>query len=149
MSNAVSRQSNNQACTILAQQLIEKVPFLLRKLESLSFDHHIPSFELLVEVIKFLNLVSKNNMRLTPSQSVDLGWHEFILFTKSYSDFCHEELGRFIHHTPDDNKVTNERNYLKTIHCYFKWYGEPPESIWGELSQTEWVDSQCGSCKSN
>lgn len=35
-----------------------------------------------------------------PSQAVDAAWHEFILFTRNYRDFCSKALGRFLHHTP-------------------------------------------------
>lgn len=35
-----------------------------------------------------------------PSQVVDDAWHTFILFTRSYGEFCRRGLGRFLHHTP-------------------------------------------------
>ena len=35
-----------------------------------------------------------------PSQVVDVAWHEFILFTRNYRDFCRKALGRYLHHTP-------------------------------------------------
>ena len=35
-----------------------------------------------------------------PSQAVDAAWHEFILFTRNYRDYCRRALGRFLHHTP-------------------------------------------------
>ena len=35
-----------------------------------------------------------------PSQVVDIAWHEFILFTRDYRDFCQRGLGRFLHHVP-------------------------------------------------
>jgi hypothetical protein len=35
-----------------------------------------------------------------PSQVADVAWHEFILFTHAYREFCHRALGRFLHHTP-------------------------------------------------
>lgn len=35
-----------------------------------------------------------------PSQVVDDLWHEFILYTKHYDDFCREAFGQFMHHTP-------------------------------------------------
>ncbi|MCD8524058.1 MAG: hypothetical protein LRY66_11760 [Saccharospirillaceae bacterium] len=35
-----------------------------------------------------------------PSQVVDLAWHEFILFTRKYQEFCRSAFGRFLHHTP-------------------------------------------------
>jgi len=35
-----------------------------------------------------------------PSRAVDAMWHEFILHTQAYRDWCHLVLGRFLHHTP-------------------------------------------------
>jgi len=35
-----------------------------------------------------------------PSRVVDDLWHEFILYTQSYADFCKRAFGRFLHHTP-------------------------------------------------
>jgi hypothetical protein len=48
-----------------------------------------------------------------PSQAVDDLWHEFILYTKAYDDFCRKAFGRFLHHTPaavlrPQQKKTNE-----------------------------------------
>jgi hypothetical protein len=35
-----------------------------------------------------------------PSQVVDDLWHEFILYTRAYADFCDKAFGGFLHHTP-------------------------------------------------
>ena len=35
-----------------------------------------------------------------PSQVADDLWHEFILYTKNYQQFCERAFGRFLHHTP-------------------------------------------------
>jgi hypothetical protein len=35
-----------------------------------------------------------------PSQVVDDLWHEFILFTRDYRNFCRNAFGRYLHHTP-------------------------------------------------
>jgi hypothetical protein len=35
-----------------------------------------------------------------PSQAADELWHEFILHTRHYQDFCTKAFGRFLHHTP-------------------------------------------------
>lgn len=35
-----------------------------------------------------------------PSQVVDDLWHDFILFTRHYRQFCDKAFGRFMHHTP-------------------------------------------------
>lgn len=41
-----------------------------------------------------------NRLVAMPSQAVDDAWHEFILFTRQYRQFCDRGLGRFLHHTP-------------------------------------------------
>ncbi len=132
-----------------ADALLEKIPILVNKLKLISTDEEVDPKMLFREVIKFLYLVKTYEMTLTPSLLVDLGWHEFILFTKSYERFCLTELGRFIHHEPDEDKSTNHRRYLKTIQCYIKTYGKPAPEIWGDLATSEWEDSQCGSCSTN
>ncbi|MEU4833925.1 hypothetical protein [Streptosporangium sp. NPDC023615] len=40
--------------------------------------------------------------RLAPSEIVDIGWHTFILHTQEYAEFCEQNAGRFIHHSPTD-----------------------------------------------
>ena len=35
-----------------------------------------------------------------PSQMTDDLWHEFILYTRNYDEFCRRAFGRFMHHTP-------------------------------------------------
>jgi hypothetical protein len=35
-----------------------------------------------------------------PSQATDDLWHEFILYTRHYEQFCQRAFGRFMHHTP-------------------------------------------------
>lgn len=35
-----------------------------------------------------------------PSQVADDLWHEFILYTRAYEQFCNRAFGRFLHHTP-------------------------------------------------
>jgi hypothetical protein len=44
-----------------------------------------------------------------PSQSVDDLWHEFILYTKNYEQFCKMAFGRFLHHAPAEVLSTEQR----------------------------------------
>ncbi|RQP26059.1 glycine-rich domain-containing protein [Piscinibacter terrae] len=37
-----------------------------------------------------------------PSKVVDALWHEFILHTRGYQDFCKRVFGRMLHHTPTE-----------------------------------------------
>jgi hypothetical protein len=48
-------------------------------------------------------LASLHNQRrflAMPSQAVDVLWHEFILHTQAYRQWCDHALGRFLDHTP-------------------------------------------------
>lgn len=45
-----------------------------------------------------------------PSQVVDDLWHEFILYTKHYEQFCNKAFGRYMHHTPAAVLGTSQRN---------------------------------------
>ncbi|WP_175084364.1 glycine-rich domain-containing protein [Candidatus Frankia nodulisporulans] len=38
--------------------------------------------------------------RLVPSRLVDIGWHTFLLYTRDYTNFCHQIAVRYIHHLP-------------------------------------------------
>lgn len=47
-----------------------------------------------------VSFMADGRMVSMPSKAVDTAWHEFILFTRLYQDFCQKALGRFLHHTP-------------------------------------------------
>jgi hypothetical protein len=121
-----------------------QIPLIEKKLQTICKEYHITSDELLLEMVKFLSLIYTTNKKLSPSLVVDLAWHEFILFTKYYGEFCSNHFNRFIHHTPSENE--NQTIYQKTIELYIKQYGEPNETIWGTYAKNEWEASNCGTC---
>lgn len=45
-----------------------------------------------------------------PSQAVDDLWHEFILYTKAYREYCDHAFGRFFDHTPAVVLSADKRN---------------------------------------
>ncbi|MGB1295022.1 MAG: glycine-rich domain-containing protein [Flavobacteriales bacterium] len=141
--------TKNETINHWAKMILNENPILIEKIEAFSHLHSIKANDLFIEVLRFLVLVAETNQKLTPSLIVDLAWHEFILFTRIYHDFCVNKLGRFIHHTPDNNKTNNNRNFLRTIQHYIAVFGEPNSKIWGQLALQEWNDSQCGSCETN
>ena len=51
-----------------------------------------------------------------PSQVVDVAWHELILFTKLYHDFCNSVYGKFLHHNPAEAMASkkNAQTGIKT-----------------------------------
>lgn len=54
------------------------------------------------QALAFLAACGKATEALAPSETVDIGWHTFILYTREYAKFCDNIAGRFIHHVPDD-----------------------------------------------
>ena len=60
---------------------------------------------ILDQALGFLRLASEQpDEHYGPSPMVDIGWHTFILYTRSYDKFCRELTGgRFIHHEPTDD----------------------------------------------
>lgn len=72
----------------------------------LTTEHSITVIEadrIITDTISFLTVCATNPHRqFRPSRVVDLGWHQFILNTHDYADFCDRAAGRFIHHVPDE-----------------------------------------------
>lgn len=62
-------------------------------------------FTALRDYFKLCNQAGNKTVSM-PSQVVDVAWHEFILFTRSYKEFCTRALGRFLHHTPTEAMKT-------------------------------------------
>jgi len=55
------------------------------------------------QAVAFLKTcVDHPGQHLRPSRKVDLGWHQFILNTVDYAEFCQRVAGYFIHHVPDE-----------------------------------------------
>lgn len=61
-----------------------------------------------------------------PSRVVDVAWHEFILITQAYKEFCQHGIGRFIHHTPAEEMTSAtglEEGMKKAWFLACKWEG--------------------------
>jgi hypothetical protein len=55
------------------------------------------------ETLKFLVLCALNpDAGYSPSREIDDVWHEFILHTKQYAEFC-ELVGGYLHHVPSSD----------------------------------------------
>lgn len=55
------------------------------------------------------------------NKDVDVLWHNFILDTQNYADFCDQYIGKFIHHTPylteatvSSDKMADQKKYIET-----------------------------------
>ena len=122
--------------TKLAEELLISVPILKKKIGTACDIGEAETKEILAEVLRFMQLVELSAERLTPSYKVDLAWHEFILFTKLYADFCNRHFDRFIHHYPGENEADNKNGFKKLHYHYNKYFGiKPNPKYWGTAQQ--------------
>jgi hypothetical protein len=70
------------------------------------------------------------------STRVDEAWHQFVLFTRQYTDFCQRFFGKFLHHNPSNAPAITEisRENPSTFgdfsSRYEEVFGEPLPDIW-------------------
>lgn len=137
----------------LASEILQTRPLLRQKLARALFCSSADCEKALCETIKFLALAAENSHgQLTPSARVDLAWHEFILFTRTYHWFCEEHLGKLIHHEPSEDHEVNSQQYAKTLTRYRSRFGEPPPEFWGGANShdnSSKVSASCGNCESD
>lgn len=58
---------------------------------------------IMTEALAYLRAAATATEPLSPSETVDIGWHTFLLYTREYAAFCQRVAGQFIHHVPDDD----------------------------------------------
>jgi len=102
--------------------------------------HRLPrafTFRAIEEYKKFVYLGVISDFIVTPSKYIDLIWHEHLLFSKAYREFCNDVINYQFDHQPeliatDGQTELFTQQYLETLDLYRKEFGmEPPENIWG------------------
>ncbi|MBW3665348.1 MAG: hypothetical protein KY469_19820 [Actinobacteria bacterium] len=132
---------------------------LRRVVQRIAQDPHLPADvdpqRVMEETLKFLEVAATSDDAVSPSKTVDTGWHHFILFTRDYMGYGANHLGRFIHHIPDEegggkaetaNAGTN--SYLRTRQLIMQRFGDIDETIWPSADALADCQSQ-GKCSSD
>ena len=76
---------------------------------------------------RFLALAIVTGKSIIPAPKIDEMWHNFILFTADYEEFCLQYAGRFLHHRPrrrDDPKVARGHGVPDTLRLAQEMFGE-------------------------
>ncbi|MBL4686458.1 MAG: hypothetical protein JKY37_17820 [Nannocystaceae bacterium] len=131
----------------LARALLAAKPILVSKLAVACQVDHSGAERLLTEVLRFLELCAASEKSLTPSPRIDGAWHEFVLCTREYSEFCQRRFGRFVHHDPGGTVEGNRRQFQRTLRAYAVRFGPPDPAYWGDAA-CEIPTADCGSCES-
>lgn len=89
----------------------------------------------ILEYKKFMYLAATSNKMVSPSEIVDKVWHEHLVFTKSYQEFC-DLIGKQIQHIPSTHHKGEFQRFKEakeeTKILYNKEFGEQPKNIWDQ-----------------
>lgn len=97
------------------------------------------------EYRRFLSLMLHCTEILTPAKLVDEIWHQHILDSRNYFDFCNEIAGRYLHHTPsyEEKHEFHRPKYLQTRAIYSKHFErEPIPEIWSHMGESGGCNSE-------
>jgi hypothetical protein len=72
-------------------------------------------------------------VNLVPGKVIDEIWHDHILHTSDYNDFCQIYFGSFFHHAPRDRLSNRVIDIEPTLELYKVMYDRPaPKVFWLE-----------------
>ncbi|GAA4396716.1 hypothetical protein GCM10023187_05160 [Nibrella viscosa] len=87
----------------------------------------------ILEYKKFMYLAATTDFMVSPSEIVDTVWHQHLIFTQSYTEFC-GLLGRTIQHIPSTHNRDDYERFRqakeRTAELYARTFGEQPKAIW-------------------
>jgi hypothetical protein len=96
----------------------------------------------ILEYKKFMYLAAISDSMVSPSPVIDAVWHQHLIFTQSYSQFC-EMLGKFIQHVPSTHNRDDHKKFMQaklhTVELYKENFGDIPADIWETESMYDTV----------
>ncbi len=99
-------------------------------------------------LLQFLTLAASSDESLVPSKPIDEAWHVFLLHSEVYATYCHNYLGRFIHHRPTrepESRTDYRTRYSRTIELARRQFGEELDSeVWVDPEHTVCQTADCG-----
>jgi hypothetical protein len=127
----------------LRQAVTFEAPFVVDKLlKDRIADSRAEAEQLFTEAKRFVVLCAA-----TPDAScemysvrVDEAWHQFILFTAEYTDFCHRFFGRYIPHSPNTAEAGQDSGGTASSSMSFADFRDRYESLYGEPLPDVWYD---------
>lgn len=88
----------------------------------------------ILEYKKFMYLAATSEWMVSPSAIVDVVWHQHLIFTQSYQEFC-SLIGKQIQHIPSTHNREDAIRFAKakerTQQYYGEEFGDQPQVIWG------------------
>lgn len=86
------------------------------------------------EYRRFAFLMVAAGHMAVPSDQVDQAWHQHLIYTRSWADFCTNSLRTPLHHEPTRGGQAEQDRFIalyqQTLQSYHNFFGHPPEDIW-------------------
>jgi len=86
-----------------------------------------------LEYKKFMYLAATADAMVSPSEIVDVVWHQHLIFSQSYNEFCNL-IGKRIEHVPSTHNREDYEKFAqakeRTKKLYVNEFGEQPEQYW-------------------
>ena len=133
--SAAPPEKNSLAVDALAFE----APFLLEKLLKERIAETTQEADALFsEVKKFIVLARSDETKIWEMYSlrIDEVWHQFVLFTAQYIEFCQRFFGRYVHHSPSNAPKSEAENSLPVAsfdmfrHRYEELFKSPLPDLW-------------------
>lgn len=89
----------------------------------------------LIELKRYFIMASLLKQVPMFSDEVDDLWHEMLMFTKSYADFCAEFMGSTVHHEPaiTRRETPGARAWFDWVYCQLFEFTPYSAAIWGDF----------------
>jgi hypothetical protein len=120
-----------------------QAPFLIEKLLREGIvDTPEEGEALFLEVKRYLVLARLDRSFTFDMHSlrVDGVWHQFILYTVEYTDFCRRFFGRYLHHSPSNAPEAKSAPHAPA--ASFAMFRERYEKLFGETLPDVWYDER-------
>jgi hypothetical protein len=130
--------------SVAIDALAYQAPFLTEKLLKARIAQTSGEAEaLFMEAKKYLVLAQSDHTKIWQMHSlrVDEAWHQFILFTAQYADFCQRFFGRYIHHSPS-NAPKAEKAKATPVASFAEFRARYQE-LFGSALPDLWYDERC------
>lgn len=130
----------------LHQESLERVVVSVAKKHGIALEE---AARLRAEFLRFVALIMVTGESLAPAPAIDDFWHEFIVHTRSYSEFCDRHLGRFLHHEPDTEGDSSGRSrFRRTLELLQEHCPGADLSLWSGVADCSVGDAPGSWCKS-
>ncbi|MEX2369304.1 MAG: hypothetical protein WD552_02865 [Candidatus Paceibacterota bacterium] len=102
--------------------------------------------QLFKDTKKFLYLCAISEESISPNETLDFGWHEFILFMRDYEKFCQDYFGELIYHRPRylDDLPSNNEGSQRALDLAREVFGEELSENWDYPKLESAAGAPCG-----